>query len=79
METLKLKALVKKNGHITIDIPTGYKTGEVELVIVLNRVLGNDNVQELSDNKYDFSKFSNKLKWKGDAIKEQRKLRDEWK
>jgi hypothetical protein len=28
--------------------------------------------------KYDFSKFFGKLEWKGDAVAEQRKLRDEW-
>jgi hypothetical protein len=27
---------------------------------------------------YDFSKISGRLKWKGDALKEQQKLRDEW-
>ena len=27
--------------------------------------------------KYDFSRFSNKLEWKGNAVEEQRKLRDE--
>ena len=28
--------------------------------------------------KYDFSSVAGRLKWKGDAVKEQRKLRDEW-
>jgi hypothetical protein len=28
--------------------------------------------------KYDFSDLAGKLEWKGDALKEQRKLRDEW-
>ena len=26
----------------------------------------------------DFSELAGKLKWTGDAVKEQRKLRDEW-
>jgi hypothetical protein len=29
-------------------------------------------------NKYDFSDVAGKLEWQGDAVKEQRKLRDEW-
>ena len=29
-------------------------------------------------NKYDFSDVAGKLEWLGDAVKEQRKLRDEW-
>lgn len=28
--------------------------------------------------KYDFSDVQGKLEWKGDAVKAQRKLRDEW-
>jgi hypothetical protein len=28
--------------------------------------------------KYDFSGVAGQLKWSGDAVKEQRKLRDEW-
>jgi len=27
---------------------------------------------------YDFSRLAGKLGWRGDAVKEQRKLRDEW-
>ena len=27
---------------------------------------------------YDFSELAGKLKWKGDAVKAQRDLRDEW-
>jgi hypothetical protein len=27
---------------------------------------------------YDFSGLSGRLKWPGDAVEEQRKLRDEW-
>lgn len=28
--------------------------------------------------KYDFSDLSGKLNWEGDAVLEQRRLRDEW-
>ncbi|MBK7935614.1 MAG: hypothetical protein IPJ82_00320 [Lewinellaceae bacterium] len=28
--------------------------------------------------KYDFSDLANQLQWQGDAVAEQRKLRDEW-
>ena len=27
---------------------------------------------------YDFSGLAGRLKWRGDAVKEQRELRDEW-
>lgn len=29
-------------------------------------------------NPYDFSDLAGKLKWKGNAVKEQRLIRDEW-
>jgi len=29
-------------------------------------------------NQYDFSDVAGKLEWQGDAIQEQRKIRDEW-
>lgn len=28
--------------------------------------------------RYDFSDLSGKLEWQGDALEEQRRLRDEW-
>ncbi len=35
-------------------------------------------VDESSRPKYDFSDIVGKLEWHGDAVKEQRRLRDEW-
>ncbi len=32
----------------------------------------------LKKSSYDFSLLVGKLKWRGDAVKEQRKLRNEW-
>jgi len=34
--------------------------------------------KELKSTTYDFSSFVGKLDWSGDAVKEQRKLRNEW-
>lgn len=38
-------------------------------------VLVSDDTEE---NKYDFTDLIGKLEWQGDAVKEQRKIRDEW-
>ena len=35
-------------------------------------------IEEDKVTKYDFSRFEGKLQWTGDAVKEQRRLRDEW-
>jgi hypothetical protein len=31
-----------------------------------------------AETKYDFSDLSGRLEWQGDAVTEQRRLRDEW-
>jgi len=74
METLKLQAICK-NGHILVDLPTKYDDCKIEMVIVLNKL---NDTNEISSSKYDFSQFCKKLEWDGDAIKEQRVLRNEW-
>ena len=35
-------------------------------------------IEEEKKPKYDFSDLVGKLHWQGDAVKEQRKMRDEW-
>ena len=68
-----LRQLVKPtNGRITIAIPDEYANSELEVTIrPLPSAEGNKN-------NYDFSDLIGKLKWKGDALEEQKKLRDEW-
>ncbi|MBK8568433.1 MAG: hypothetical protein IPN76_35290 [Saprospiraceae bacterium] len=34
--------------------------------------------QPPSPNRYDFSDLAGKLEWKGDAVAQQRLMRDEW-
>ena len=64
------------NGRITIAIPDEYADKELEVTI---RPLNlNATSEETDENKYDFSDIVGKLQWKGDALKEQQKLRNEW-
>jgi tRNA(fMet)-specific endonuclease VapC len=42
------------------------------LITLLRKADGEQTV------KYDFSEVAGKLKWTGDAVMEQRNLRDEW-
>jgi hypothetical protein len=56
---------------LMIDLPEEYKNRKVEVIVL--------PLEELkSIKKYDFSNFFGKLEWKGDALAEQRKLRNEW-
>jgi len=73
MQVLKLSSKIDTDGHLRLDLPTTFSEGEVELVVVINPV---DNNVVLD--KYDFSDLVGKLSWQGDAVAEQRRLRDEW-
>jgi hypothetical protein len=56
---------------LMIDLPEEYKNRKVEVIVL--------PLEELKNiKKYDFSNFFGKLEWKGDALAEQRKLRNEW-
>ena len=57
---------------LTIELPEEWKDRKVEVIVL--------PVEETEKpkKKYDFSKFVGKMKWEGDAVVEQRKLRDEW-
>ena len=71
MEEVK-KIIDKATVPLIVDIPVEYKDHKVEVIV---RSL-DEPIK--SQKKYDFSKFVGKLEWKGDAVAEQRKLRDEW-
>lgn len=73
IEVLKLSSRIDSDGHLRLDLPTTFPEGKVELVLVINPV--NKNV--VPDN-YDFSDLVGKLKWQGDPVVEQRRLREEW-
>ena len=66
------KIIEKASVPLLIDIPEEYKDRKVEVVVT--------PIEENQTNgkKYDFSDLFGKLQWKGDAVAEQRKLRDEW-
>ena len=56
-----------------IEIPTKYSELYSKHMKVI--ILVSDDTEE---NKYDFTDLIGKLEWQGDAVKEQRKIRDEW-
>ena len=73
MQVLTIKTRVGSDGHLHLDIPTKMPPGEVELVLVVNNTTTPAEIQ-----RYDFSDLCGRLQWTGDAVAEQRKLRDEW-
>lgn len=76
METLKITAKSSKNGRISISIPPNLRSKKLEMVVVFN-----DSPQQAENGnkrKYDFSHLTGRLRWKGNPVKEQRRLRNEW-
>ena len=71
MEAIR-KIIDHADNPLTIDLPEDFKNRKVEVIVL--------PIEEKEEpkRKYDFSKFVGKLEWKGDAVAEQRKLRDEW-
>ena len=70
MKTLKVKGKIDSKGHLKIDLQTPLTEGDVEIVLVIQ--------PKTKKRKYDFSDIAGKLKWEGDALKMQNKLRHEW-
>jgi len=68
MRTLKFKSHIGDDGHLRLDVPTNLPKGDV-LVI---------ESASAAKSRYDFSDLAGQLRWPGDAIAEQRTLRNEW-
>ncbi|MBA4197297.1 MAG: hypothetical protein C0459_07045 [Chitinophaga sp.] len=66
------KIIEHHSGSITVELPEEYNDKKVEVIVLPLEV------EELPKKKYDFSDLVGKLEWKGDAVAEQRRLRDEW-
>jgi hypothetical protein len=66
------KIVEHSTNPLTIELPEEWKDRKLEVIVL--------PVEETEkpQRKYDFSKFVGKMKWEGDAVVEQRKLRDEW-
>ncbi|MBQ6331019.1 MAG: hypothetical protein IJI35_18525 [Kiritimatiellae bacterium] len=54
---------------MTIDVPKEYSRCVCKVILF--------TIEEEKKPKYDFSDLVGKLHWQGDAVKEQRKMRDE--
>lgn len=71
MDAIK-KIIEHSSNPLTIELPEEYNNRKLEVIVIA--LEEKDNASK----KYDFSDLAGKLEWKGDALKEQRKLRDEW-
>lgn len=68
------KIIDHSTNPLTIELPEEYVNRKLEVIVQPI----DEQETEAKKKKYDFSKFVGKLQWKGDALAEQRKLRNEW-
>lgn len=59
-----------RRSRVSVEVPREFNAYTCRVIVV--------PLQEVKNQKYDFSEFVGKLQWKGDAVAEQRRLRDEW-
>ena len=65
--------------EITIKVSDKYYILLLQFLKSLNYVEVKQQEKQLPENqKYDFSDLAGKLEWNGNAVAEQRLLRDEW-
>ena len=72
MQVVKTNGEVGADGRLRVDVPVDLPAGAVELVLVVGNGL------QPNRQRYNFSDVVGKLEWQGDALAEQRKLRNEW-
>ena len=65
------KIMHANSDTLSIQLPPEMVDRDVEVVILPLR-------EKPRKKAYDYTNLAGKLQWRGDAVKEQRKLRDEW-
>ncbi len=56
--------------RVSVEVPQEFSSFSCRVIVV--------PLQKAQKQTFDFSDLAGKLTWTGDAIAEQRKLRDEW-
>ena len=72
MRIVKTQGEVGTDGRLRLDVPVELPAGAVELVLIVG------STPPPNGSKYHFAEVVGKLQWQGDALVEQRKLRDDW-
>lgn len=64
------KIIENSSNPLTIELPEDYENKKLEVIIL--------QLEDEVEKENDLREFFGKLQWKGDALAEQKKLRDEW-
>lgn len=69
---LNVHGKIEPDGRLRVDVPTQLPAGDADIAMTI-RATG-----QLKNGGYDFSDVAGRLSWRGDAVAEQRVIRDEW-
>jgi hypothetical protein len=69
---LKVHGKIDPDGRLRLEVNTQLPEGEADVLLTITPSNGASAV------RYDFSHLAGRLAWRGDAVAEQRGLRDEW-
>jgi hypothetical protein len=72
MKTLQIDTKTDRDGHLRLDLSLAHSVMDISVIVVMADISN-------PKGKYDCSDLVGKLKWQGDAVKEQRSIREEWK
>ncbi len=61
---------------VTITIPESISSKKVEVIVI--PLKNNGEIISTPQQQYNFSDLVGKLHWDGNAVTEQRRIRDEW-
>jgi hypothetical protein len=70
MRTLQISTKTDRDGHLRLDMPLARSVVDISVIVVMAEVP--------NQGRYDCSDLVGKLAWRGDAVTEQRRLREEW-
>jgi len=71
VRTLQINTRTDRDGHLRLDMPIARASVDLSVIIVMSPLPARKG-------RYDCSDLAGRLKWRGDAVKEQRALRDQW-
>jgi hypothetical protein len=72
MRTLQISTKTDHDGHLRLDVPLARSAADVSVIVVMAEAPNPKGRSDCAD-------LVGKLAWRGDAVTEQRRLREEWK
>lgn len=73
MEIIEVTTIIDETGYLNLDLLTQVPPGKVKIKVIIQPI-----IEAVTRPNYDFFDLISQLAWQGDAVAQQRALRDEW-